>query len=66
LPLETGVCRSLPNKYTLTSSEQAAINADLSVYAHVSSYNAVHQLKYSFVDDEEKTAYERACVRLQN
>ncbi len=64
LPLETGVCRSLPNKYIPTSSEQAALNADLAVYAHVSSYNAVHQLKYSFVDDEEKTAYERACVRI--
>jgi hypothetical protein len=64
LPYVTNTIQTLPNRYIPTASEQAAINADLAVYAHVSSYNAVHQLKYTFVDDEEKTAYERGCVRV--
>ena len=64
LPLETNVCRALPNRYIPSSSEQAAINSDLAIFTYITSYNATHQLKYAFVDDEEKTAYERACVRL--
>lgn len=63
-PYETNVMRGIVNKVVPTASEQAATAADLEIYTYVSSYNAVHQLKYQFVDDEEKTSYERGFQKV--
>jgi len=48
-----------------TSSEQTTAVADLSVYVHVSSYNATHVYKYAFVSNEEQLAYHRAERRIR-
>ncbi len=64
IPYVTNTIQTLPNRYIPTASELASLNADLAIYVHISSYNGTHQLKYAFVDDEEKTAYERACTAL--
>jgi hypothetical protein len=61
---ETNVSRDVLSSPTPTASESAGIQADLEVYTYVSTYNAAHRLKYQFVDDEEKTAYERAFARI--
>jgi hypothetical protein len=61
---ETNVPRDFGTTPTPTSSEKAALQSDLEIYAYISSYNSVHRLKYQFVDDDEKTAYERANLRL--
>ncbi len=59
LPIETNVPRFTLNRAVPTASEQAAFRADMEVYAYVSTFNAYHTLKYTFVDDVEKNAYER-------
>jgi hypothetical protein len=64
LPYETNVPRFAINKLTPTASEQAVIAAENEIYAYVSTYNGTHVLKYQFVDDIEKNAYERADLRL--
>ena len=64
IPYVTNTIQTIPNRKNQLASEQAAITADLEVYTYVSTYNAVHQLKYAFVDDEEKTAFGRACIRV--
>jgi hypothetical protein len=61
---ETNVSRCIIAAPTPIASETAAIQSDLEVYTYVSTYNTVHRLKYQFVDDEEKTAYERAYARI--
>jgi hypothetical protein len=48
-----------------TSSEQTSALADLSIYTHVSSYNATHVYKYAFVSNEEQLAYHRAERRIR-
>jgi hypothetical protein len=63
-PYETNAPRLINNKVTPTASELAAQTSDLEIYTYVSSYNAVHQLKYQFVDDDEKQAYRRAALRV--
>jgi hypothetical protein len=63
-PYETNVPRFAINRITPTASEQTQLQSDLEVYAYVSTYNARHVLKYQFVDDAEKNAYERADLRL--
>jgi hypothetical protein len=64
LPLETNVPRFTLNRLVPTASEQATFRAEQEVYAYVSTYNASHVLKYTFVDDTEKNAYERVELRL--
>ena len=48
----------------ISSSELTENLADLSVYTHVSSYNAIHEYKYIFVSNEEKIAYHKAERRV--
>ena len=64
LPIESGPPRFAINRIIPTASELAAQQADLAVYTYVSTYNATHQIKYNFVDDLEKNAYERTELRL--
>ncbi len=64
LPGETNLPRFIVNRPTPTASEQAAAQADLEVYAFVSTFNNRHVFKYVFIDDDEKNAYERAEIRL--
>ncbi len=66
LPYETNVPRFAINRITPTASEQAQIQSDAEVYAYVTAYNAQHVLKYQFVDDAEKNAYERAELRINS
>lgn len=49
---------------SITASERVAMNNDLTIYAHVSTYNSQHYFKYIFPSDEEKLAYHRAELRL--
>jgi hypothetical protein len=59
--------------YTMTPSSDAksvpasvaaaAVN-DMTIYMYVSSYNAAHVFKYTFVSDEERLAYHRAERRI--
>jgi hypothetical protein len=64
LPYTTNVPRFAINTITPSAAEQAAATADLAVYSFVSTFNQRHVLKYSFVSDEEKNAYERAELRV--
>ncbi len=64
LPIETNVPRFVLNRPVPTASERAMATADMEVYTYVSTFNASHYLKYAFVDDDEKNAYERAEVRI--
>jgi hypothetical protein len=64
LPIETNVPRFTLNRLVPTASEQATFRADMEVYAYVSTFNAYHTLKYTFTDDVEKNAYERAELRM--
>jgi hypothetical protein len=64
IPNETNVPRFSLNRPVPTASEKAAANADMEIYAYISTYNSYHKLKYAFVDDVEKNAYERAEVRI--
>ena len=61
---DTNISRDILTGPTAASSEKAAIQGDLEIYAYVSSFNSVHRLKYQFVDDDEKLAYERTALRL--
>jgi hypothetical protein len=64
IPYETNVPRFSLNRPIPTASEQATANAEMEIYAYVSTYNAYHVLKYTFTDDVEKNAYERAEIRM--
>jgi hypothetical protein len=64
LPYWTGVERFVVNNIVPTASELALQQADLEVYAGVSTYNGTHVLKYQFVDGDEKAAYDRAMLKL--
>jgi hypothetical protein len=64
LPYWTGVERFIVNNVVPTASEIALQQADLEVYAGVSTYNVAHVLKYQFVDADEKAAYDRAMLKL--
>jgi hypothetical protein len=64
IPYETNVPRFIINRITPTASEQAQVQSDLALYAYVSTFNAAHVLKYQFVDDVEKNAFERAELRV--
>ncbi len=63
-PYTTGVERFIVNTDVPTASETRAALADLEIYTYVSTFNATHALKYAFVDDVEKNAYERVELRL--
>jgi len=49
----------------LPASERTSQTTDLTVYNHVSTYNATHVYKYTFASNEEQMAYNRAA-RLLN
>lgn len=63
-PIETNVPRFMLNRPVPTASEKVAEQAELEIYAYVSTYNATHVIKHAFVDDVEKNAYERTELRL--
>lgn len=54
------VSREIVSAPSVPSSERTEKTADMSVYIHVSSYNATHVYKYIFESNEEKMAYHRA------
>ncbi len=64
IPYETNVPRFTINRITLMSSEHTQLQSDIEVYTYVSTFNSSHVLKYQFVDDAEKNAFERADLRL--
>lgn len=64
IPIETNLPRFVLNRPVPTASEKLLADADMTVYTYVSTFNMTHHLKYSFVDDLEKNAYERAEVRV--
>jgi hypothetical protein len=64
LPYETNVPRFAINQITPSASELAAAQADLEIYTFVSSFNSLHQIKYTFANDVEKNAYERVELQL--
>lgn len=59
LPIWYNTPKNINPTNTLTASERAAQRADLEVYAFVSTFNDSHVLKWAFVKDEERLAYER-------
>jgi hypothetical protein len=59
LPYFYNVPKNFNPTNVLTSSERAAQRADLEIYAFVSTYNQSHVIKWNFVKDEERLAYER-------
>lgn len=64
LPYDTNVPRFIINKFTPTSSELSVAQGENEIFAYVSTYNGTHVIKYQFVDETEKNAYERADLRL--
>ena len=66
IPYETNVPRFIINRITPSASELAQTQSDVTVYEYVSTFNAQHVLKYQFVDDLEKNAYERTELRLNS
>ena len=48
------------------ASEHTMLQNDMTIYTHVSSYNAVHRYKYIFPSNEEKSAYHRAEQKITN
>ena len=48
-----------PVSTAITSSEYQAQQSDISIYVHVSTYNAAHVYKYLFPSNEEQISYHR-------
>ncbi len=57
--------RNLVLSTAMTASERLAMEADLTIYAHVSTFNATHVFQYNFPSDDEKMAYHRAERRIR-
>lgn len=54
------ISRDIPVPTSIPSSERTEKTSDMSIYMHVSTYNAGHVYKYIFESNEEKMAYHRA------
>jgi hypothetical protein len=57
--------RNLLLSTPMTASERLAMEADMTIYAHVSTFNATHYFQYNFPSDDEKMAYHRAERRIR-
>lgn len=60
-----GIERGLLYSTSISASEMLEMQADMTIYTHVSSFNATHVFKYNFPSDEEKMAYHRAERRIR-
>jgi len=58
------VSRCIIPPIPITQEERTIQQNDLSIYAHVSTYNRDHVYKYQFTNEEERFAYHRAERRI--
>lgn len=60
----TQINRCIIPPKSITQKEVIEQQSDLSIYAHVSTFNNEHVYKYSFISNEEQLAYHRAERRI--
>jgi hypothetical protein len=52
--------RGVPIQNAVPASVTTTATADMTIYTHVSTFNASHMFQYNFVSDDERLAYHRA------
>jgi hypothetical protein len=52
--------RDIPQRAAPPEGQTTTAESDMTIYFHVSTFNATHHFQYNFVSDDERLAYHRA------